>query len=96
MTEVLVVPVAVMVPHAGLQVVSEGKGIVVVGVPWVIRKVTPWFCRSFVRLTVKFCCSPVGTVAVAGVRVTEMPESRVKVAVPFFFVSSTEVAVIMI
>ncbi len=31
--EVLVVPVAVMVPHAGLQVVSEGKGIVVVGVP---------------------------------------------------------------
>lgn len=30
---VLVVPVDVMVPQVGLQLVSEGKGIVVVGVP---------------------------------------------------------------
>ncbi len=62
-----------------------------------IRKVTPWFCRSFVRLTVKFCCSPVGTVAVAGVKVTEIPESKVSVAgVVFALGSSTDVAVMMI
>ena len=60
-----------------------------------MRKVTPWLCKSFVRLTLKFCCSPVGTVAVAGVRVTEIPESSVNVAVPFFLVSSTEVAVMI-
>ena len=60
-----------------------------------IRKVTPRFWKSLVRLTVKFCCSPVGTVAVAGVRVTEMPESSVNVAVPVFLVSSTEVAVMI-
>ena len=61
-----------------------------------MRKVTPWLCKSFVRLTLKFCCSPVGTVAVAGVRVTAMPESRVNVAVPVFLVFSTDVAVMMI
>jgi hypothetical protein len=38
---VLPVPSGVMVPQVGLQVVSDGYGIVVVGVPWVIRKVTP-------------------------------------------------------
>src|SRR6267154_1773645 len=61
-----------------------------------MRKVTPWLCKSFVRLTLKFCCSPVGTVAVAGVRVAEMPESRANVAKLDFLVSCTEVAVMII
>ena len=37
----------------------------------------------------------VGAVAVAGVRVTEIPESRKMVAVPVFLLSATDVAVIM-
>ena len=53
-----------------------------------MRKVTPWLCKSFVRLTLKFCCSPVGTVAVPGVRVTAMPESRVNVAGVVFALGS--------
>lgn len=61
-----------------------------------MRKVTPWLCKSFVRLTLKFCCSPVGTVAVAGVRVADMPESSPNFAVPVFLMSCAEVAVMII
>src|SRR5258708_27263620 len=61
-----------------------------------MRKVTPWLCKSLVRLTLKFCCSPVGTVAVAGVRVADMPESSPNLAVPVFLMSCTEVAVMII
>src|SRR4029077_6516277 len=60
-----------------------------------MRKCTPWLCKSFVRLTVKFCCSPVGTVAVAGVRVTEMPESRTNTEGRVFLVAWTDVAVMV-
>ena len=71
---------------------------VLVGVLCVTSQATPLIVGSlsFVRLAENCCCSKVGTVAVVGVRVTLMPESRVNVALPLFFGSCTEVAVMMI
>ena len=88
-------PVASMEPQAGLHVVSWGKRMVLVGVPCVTSQAAPLTVGSlsFVRLAENCCCSRIGTVAVVGVRVTTMPESRTNVDVPLFFVSCTEVAV---
>ena len=66
----------------------------VVGVPCVTSQVTPSFCKSLVSVTLKGCCSPVGTVAVTVLKVTTMPESRVSVAVPVLAVSAAALAVI--
>ena len=69
-----------------------------VGVVCVTSQATPLTVGSlsFVRLAENCCCSKVGTVAVVGVRVTLIPESRANVAVPLFFGSCTDVAVMMI
>ena len=92
-------PVASIEPQAGLHEGWLGKdGLVLVGALCVTSQATPLTVGSlsFVRLAENCCCSKVGTVAVVGVRVTLMPESRVNVALPLFFGSCTEVAVMMI
>src|SRR2546425_2304186 len=48
--------------------------------------------KSFAR---KSCVSPVPRVAVAGVRVMRIPESKVKLNLPVFFLSALEVAVMV-
>src|ERR1041385_4277187 len=88
-------PVSSIEPQPGLQVGSEGYGAVAVGVPCVTSQLTPWLCRSFVSVALNCSCSLVGTVAVPGVRVTTIPESRVNVALPDCLVSAAEVAVMM-
>jgi hypothetical protein len=57
---------------------------------------------SFVSVALNWNCEGadelalVGTVAVVGVNVTEIPESKLRSAVPVAFVSAAEVAVIVI
>src|SRR5215470_6421755 len=48
---------------------------------------------SLVTVAVKGCCSPVGTVAVAGVMPTRIPELMKNVAFPVFLGSACAVAV---
>ena len=66
-----------------------------------MSQVTPRFCRSLVRVAENCTCDwlveleLVGTVAVPGVSVTEIPESRNMFAAPLFLGSATDVAVIM-
>ena len=64
-------------------------------VPWVMSQVPPCVCRSLVRLALNWKFESVGTVAVTGVSVTEMPESIVKTLVAVFFVSAAAVAVMV-
>lgn len=84
-----------------VQVGSEGNGTDAVGVPCVTSQVTPLFSRSFVKVAVNCTCDEfaalelVGTVAVGGVNVTTIPESRLRVALPVFFISSADVAVMI-
>ena len=66
-----------------------------VGNCWVISQVTPCPIKSLASWTLNGCCSPVGTDAVPGVSETAIPESRLMVAVPVFFVSAAEVAVMV-
>src|SRR5580704_16929247 len=49
--------------------------VVLLGVVCVRDQVTPWVLRSFVRMAKKGCFSLVGTAAVVGLSVTEIPES---------------------
>src|ERR1700687_957887 len=77
----------VMVPQVGLQVARLGTVMVVVGDDCVTSQVTPWLCKSLVRLTLNVCGSVGGTVAVTGVRETPMPESRTSLMLPVFLVS---------
>src|SRR5215467_551874 len=60
-------------------------------------QVTPWFCGSISLATVALngCCSPVGTVAVAGVMLTAIPESIKTEAKLDFFGSAVGVAIIL-
>lgn len=88
-------PVFVIIPHPGLQVGSAGYGTVALIVPWVMSQVTPLLCKSLVSCTLNCCCSPVGTVAVAGVMETAMPESSPSVANPDFEVFAAAVAVMI-
>jgi hypothetical protein len=72
------------VPHvAPLQPVPESA------------QVTPLFCESFVTVAVKFCVSPVCTLALVGATLTEITGAAVTVivAVLCFVPSATEVAV---
>src|SRR5258708_19470733 len=89
-------PVEVMVPQVGLQVVRFGAVMVVVAVDWVISQVTPRFCRSFARVTVKPCGSLGAMVAVLGGRLRPMPESRISFFFPGFLVSFLDLPLIKI
>jgi hypothetical protein len=53
---------------------------------------TPLFCASFETVAVKFCVSPVCTLALVGATLTETAAVIVIVAVPSFVPSATEVA----
>ena len=80
-------PVEVIVPHVGLHVARFGSVVVEVAVDCVSSHVTPKFCRSLVRTTVKVCGSLVATVAVLGVNVRPMPEFSVSFTFPVLVVS---------
>src|SRR5579864_8519659 len=85
-----------MLPQVGLQVTRFGTVIVAVGDDCVTSQVTPWLCKSLVRTTLNCCCSLVGTVAVSGVSVTPIPESRNSLMLLLFLVSCCDWAVMMI
>ena len=80
---------------------NAGYGRVLVGVPCVTSHVTPLCWRSLGRLAANWNWEVlvelelVGTVAVGGVKVTVIPESRVRVAVPVLWVFAAEVAVMV-
>src|SRR5882672_5073460 len=95
-------PFASIEPQVGLQVASCGKLIFPEGVAWVTNHVTPVDVpMSFVKEALNWNCESldalelVGTVAVLGVKVTEMPESRFSCATAVFLVSAAAVAVML-
>src|SRR6185295_6352162 len=81
-----------MVPQPGLQVGLAGKGTFWL-VSWVISQVTPSLFKSLLSVALKGCCSPVGTVAVAGVMPIAIPETMENVPLPVFLASACAVAV---
>ena len=90
-------------PQVGLQEVRSGKFVVPEGVPCVSSQVTPFIVpMSLVRVALNWNCEGVeefelvGTVAVVGTKTTEIPESKLRSAVPVAFVSAADVAVIVI
>src|SRR5215471_2297544 len=97
-------PLASIEPQLGLQEVRSGKFVVPEGVPCVSSQVTPFIVpMSLVRVALNWNCEGVeelelvGTVAVVGFKTTEIPESKVRSAVPgVAFVSAADVAVIVI
>ena len=82
-------------PHPGEQLVAVGE-ITLVAVACVSNQVTSSGVASLVRVAWNWKAEPVATVAVAGVTVTRIPESRLMVAMPVFFLSALEVAVMVI
>ena len=80
-------PVEVMEPQVGLQVARLGTVIVEVGDDCVTSQVTPRFCKSLARTTVKVCGSLVATVAVLGVMLRPMPEFSMSFMFPVLLVS---------
>jgi hypothetical protein len=84
-------PVASTEPQPGEQLVDVGEMLVVVAC--VTSQVTSLGVASLVSVAWNWKDEPVDTVAVAGVTVTRIPESKVIVAVPVFFLLAFEVAV---
>src|ERR1700722_18507716 len=87
-------PVVSIEPHPGEQLVAVGEKKLVV-LACASSQVTSSGVASLVRVAWNWKAEPVATVAVAGVTVTRIPESRLMVAVPVFFLSALEVAVIV-
>src|ERR1700686_1194253 len=87
-------PVVSIEPHPGAQLVAVGE-ITLVAVACVSSQVTSLGVASFVRVAWNWKDEPVATVAVAGVTVTRIPESKLMVAVPVFFLLAFEVAVMV-
>src|ERR1700687_5613627 len=81
-----------MEPQPGLQEAKLGTVMVLVGADWVTNQTTLWVW-SLVRTAVNCCCSLVGTVAVVGVRLTPIPESKTIFTFPVFLVSCWDWAV---
>jgi hypothetical protein len=88
-------PVVSIEPHPGEQLVAVGE-MTLVAVACASSQVTSLGVASLVSVAWNWKDEPVATVAVAGVTVTRIPESRVIVAVPVFFLLAFEVAVIVI
>ena len=88
-------PVVSIEPHPGEQLVAVGE-MTLVAVACASSQVTSLGVASLVSEAWNWKDEPVATVAVTGVTVTRIPESRVIVAVPVFFLLAFEVAVIVI
>ena len=87
-------PVASTEPHPGEQLVAVGE-IALVAVACVTSQVTSLGVVSLVSVAWNWKDEPVATVAVRGFIVTRIPESKVTVAVPVFFLSAFEVAMML-
>jgi len=87
-------PVVSIEPHPGEQLVAVGE-ITLVVLACASSQVTSSGVASLVRVAWNWKAEPVATVAVAGVTVTRIPESRLMVAVPVFFLLAFEVAVMV-
>ena len=87
-------PVVSTEPHPGEQLVAVGE-MTLVAVACVSNHVTSLGVLSLVRVALNWNDEPVATVAVAGTTVTRIPESRLMVAVPVFFLLALEVAVMV-
>ena len=87
-------PAVSIEPHPGEQLVAVGE-ITLVAVACASSQVTSSGVTSLVSVAWNWKAEPVATVAVAGVMVTRIPESRLIVAVPVFFLSAFEVAVMV-
>jgi hypothetical protein len=87
-------PVASTDPHVGEQLVAVGE-IVLVAVAWVTSQVTSLGIGSVVSVAWNWKEEPVAAVAVRGDIVTRIPESKVTVAVPVFFLLALEVATML-
>ena len=85
-------PWASMLPQPGEQLVDVGEtGLAVV--PCASNQVTSLGVVSVVSVAVNCKFAPVATVAVVGLTLTRIPESRVIMLAPVFFLSAFEVAV---
>ena len=88
-------PAASIAPHPGEQLVAVGE-ITLVVVACMTSQVTSLGVASLVSVAWNWKDEPVATVAVEGVTVTRIPESKATVAVPVFFLLALEVAVMVI
>ena len=87
-------PVVSIEPHPGEQLVAVGE-ITLVVVACASSQVTSLGVVSLVSVAWNWKDDPVATVAVGGATVTRIPESKLMVAVPVFFLLAFEVAVMV-